>query len=259
MKKIFIPVVLALLFIFASSVSAQTPTGSPGCQQWSRGVGGGRVGSGIPPGLANIPITIPLANYEAGEELRFSWSVSEANQMLLASTIINDAVSNPANTPDVYTIIVAADGNHTFNFDLNFAYASGGYFYGYNLACIVPNTHTSSSNQAIPSPCQFNDDRINSRDCDNPVVIYQTDDNIELYAINPLTSEGTLALRLPLDSIETTTTTVLLGETAHPNTSATIQLWQLSTGEIQLQTTLFDGKSYIVIWSLDTEGYIRRE
>lgn len=254
MKNHVIFVLFGLLLGLVPVVSGQVANaGSPGCQQWTGGVGGGLIGNIS--GSAQIPISIPSADYKAGEELHFSWSVSENHTMTVASPIINETVNQVASTPDIYSITVPANGNYKFMFTLTFDYTNG-YFYQYSLACIVP-AQTAESEPVI---CQFDDGRVNDRDCDTSTVIYQSENSIDIYAIDPNTSDGTLVLRVPIPNINEFTGTVLLHEIRHPNTGDPIHLWLLDSGELQLSTTLFDGKPYTIVWLIDApDSYTRRE
>jgi len=265
MKQLGILVIIAVLLLGIASVSsAQTAPKSVGCQQWNISVGGGLVGSGIPSGTTSIPINVPVADYIAGEVLQLRWGASEDNTLTVTSLLVNAVVNNPANTLANYTIIIPSDGSYQFDLMIDFSYPAGsGYFYSYARSCTPAPTpisnSQSSSLETVIGGCDFMDGRVNFRDCDAPIVIYQYDTMVDLYAIDPSTSAGLSILQIAIADINPVEQNTLLGETTHPDTGEVIQLWLFASGELQLQTVLSDDKPYIIIWSVDDpQDYIRR-
>jgi hypothetical protein len=95
------------------------------------------------------------------------------------------------------------------------------------------------------------DGRINNDpalDCGAPVAIYPAG-SVDIYAINPSTSEGQFVSRVEYDSTSDTTQTLFEG--TNPFTGQPILVTELPGGLIQLNTAYADGKPYIVEWPAD--------
>lgn len=110
-------------------------------------------------------------------------------------------------------------------------------------------------NPGSPSFCNLDDGRINRNDCDASAAIYQLDDSVQVYGIHPESAEGGLALVVPISDIEAagvpTDENLLLAEGVNPATGTPITLWRLTTGELQVNAYLHDGKPYVVTWYPD--------
>lgn len=94
-----------------------------------------------------------------------------------------------------------------------------------------------------------NDGRLNSNDCAAPIAIYLAP--LQIYGIDPSSSEGTVMLNISDESIEELgipASNTLLGEAVNSFMGQTISVWRLSSGEFQLNTYYADGKPYILIW-----------
>jgi hypothetical protein len=96
------------------------------------------------------------------------------------------------------------------------------------------------------------DDRINSDAFSGPVALYCTDGNgLEVWDIDPVTGAGTLAFTFS-GSFETPTTNALLMK------AGDIELWQLDTGEFQVNADAGEGKTYVFVFNgcpYDGNGY----
>jgi hypothetical protein len=108
--------------------------------------------------------------------------------------------------------------------------------------------------------CQLGDGRINDfpdKDCGAPVAVYFG--SIDIYAIDPITSAGTLALRITNDELTTAGVpedgNLILEQTVNPFTGMAIVVSRLSTGEFQLNTYYADGKPYTISW--DSQGKVK--
>jgi hypothetical protein len=104
-------------------------------------------------------------------------------------------------------------------------------------------------------PCEnLFDGRINAHqglDCAAPVAIYP--EVVDVYAVNPDTGDGSLAVRLTEADLqpETTDSNVLLAQTTNVFTGQVISVYWLTSNEIQVSTRYADGKPYIVVWPVD--------
>ncbi|MBI5666705.1 MAG: hypothetical protein HZC41_01745 [Chloroflexi bacterium] len=120
-----------------------------------------------------------------------------------------------------------------------------------SVGCTVIRA-ANSSQAAAPLPANLLDGRINNTvlDVAAPIAIYNTG----IYAVDPQTGEGRLAVQLPDDSEsdQTADENVLLVEGTNPFTGLPIRIYRLTTGEIQLNTFYADGKPYVVVWQHDS-------
>jgi CRP-like cAMP-binding protein len=82
-------------------------------------------------------------------------------------------------------------------------------------------------------------------------AVYDTGDYIDVYAINPSNSEGVRVIHYPKGDVPTSkpAENQTLAEVENPFTGATIGLYLLSSGELQINTQEADGKDYIFRWS----------
>jgi len=98
--------------------------------------------------------------------------------------------------------------------------------------------------------CGIGDGRINSESCAGPVALYCGDDGLEVWDIDA-DGVGSLAFTFS-GSFETPTTNALL------MSAGDIQLWQLDTGEFQVNADAGEGKTYAFIFNgcpYDGGGY----
>jgi hypothetical protein len=105
------------------------------------------------------------------------------------------------------------------------------------------------------APCyNLFDGRINDHqalDCAAPVAIYIVDGRTDIYAIDPVSGDGTLVISTAPESEDgapdgtaEASGNILLGSAGN------IRLYWLSaTSEYQLTATYADGKGYAVVWS----------
>jgi len=107
--------------------------------------------------------------------------------------------------------------------------------------------------------CHIGDGRINNlpdKDCGAPVAVYLG--SIDVYAIEPFTSTGTLTIRLTDEQVSAVGVpsegNLILAQEVNPFTGMAIIISRLNTGEFQLNTYYADGKPYIIVW--DESGNI---
>lgn len=119
-----------------------------------------------------------------------------------------------------------------------------------SLPTIAPPAGSTSA--AVVAPFVW-DDRVNhdqARDLGEPVAIYERYQGIHIYAIDPDGGSGLIALVVEADEIgEPGATNKLIASGTNPFTDAAIQVWLLSTGELQVNTTDASGKAYIRTWT----------
>jgi len=153
-------------------------------------------------------------------------------------------------TEGLYTI--RASSSYALGLSIAASHASG----SYQLTVQIEGTY------AVPStpgqPWNPGDDRLNgtARDQAAPVAIYP--DPLQVYAIDPATGQGLLALTISADQVAEVGVPVdanaTLGEATNPFTGQPILISRLTTGEFQMNTVDGAGNPYIVIW--DTDGNI---
>lgn len=105
------------------------------------------------------------------------------------------------------------------------------------------------------STFSITDNWVNSTPADMslPVAIYPG--SIEVYAVDPTTNNGTLAVRVNNQQIEAAGIPspvegfTLLAKGVHPLMDQPIEVYRLATGEFQLNTWQWDGSPYQVIWT----------
>ncbi|MEQ8671799.1 MAG: hypothetical protein RIC84_01160 [Aggregatilineales bacterium] len=99
---------------------------------------------------------------------------------------------------------------------------------------------------------RINDDA--ARSCAAPVIIY--DDPLELYGVNPATSQAILAFTITDAEIEAAGIPdkgyVTIAEGVNPATGKPIAVYRLATGEFQMNSFYPNDEGYVVVW--DEEG-----
>lgn len=108
------------------------------------------------------------------------------------------------------------------------------------------------------------DGRLNNHpelDVAAPVAIYKNNGTFNIYAVNPDTGEGTLALRITyrqylaavVAAEESAVENYQVESIANPYTGQAIAIYLLEDGALQLNTAYADGKPYTVRWTQDGE------
>ena len=99
--------------------------------------------------------------------------------------------------------------------------------------------------------CPVQDGRINGADCAAPVALYDGD----IYGINPQTGEGILALRIAADIVkeprDAAAGNVLIASGVVAATGQPINVYWLTSNELQVVTAYADGKPYVVAWPVN--------
>lgn len=110
-----------------------------------------------------------------------------------------------------------------------------------------------SGSKAGPPAMNLFDGRINDfqdRDVGAEVAIYLG--SIKVYAIDPANGNGSLAVDISSEHIQTVgvpaEANVLLGEGMNAATGYPIAVYRLTTGEFQINTYYHDGKPYVFVW-----------
>ncbi len=100
--------------------------------------------------------------------------------------------------------------------------------------------------------CPVQDGRINGADCAAPVAIYP---GYEIYGIDPHTGTGALAVRVASDVVaedrDPAGGNVLIASGAIAATGQPINVYWLTSNELQVITAYADGKPYVVAWPVD--------
>ncbi len=119
---------------------------------------------------------------------------------------------------------------------------------------------TSCSNPANVSPpsveppnivCEL-PGRENAASCGSSVAIFRNGDSLDVYGVNPTTGDGVLTISFLLAELPATlpTSNQLLASGVNTATGASVNLYLLTTGELQINTTNTDGSPYVYIWNL---------
>lgn len=111
--------------------------------------------------------------------------------------------------------------------------------------------------QDAPPPFDPKDDRLNQAPGDEgePVAIYQG--SVDVYGIDPMTSQGVLEVRVTNEEIEAigipseAEWSRLLEHGENRATGMPIDVYRLATGEFQVNTYYYTGKAYIFRWHPD--------
>lgn len=150
-----------------------------------------------------------------------------------------------AATPDPWSFNVAlevqADGE-TLLLGVKISCASGGYPY----SAVQTYKHWAGGVRC------GGDGRLDRDACAGPVALYCDGDTLAVWAIDSITGEGSLLLTFsdwPADAPESNTKLASVGST---------QLWQLDTGEFQVNADAGEGKTYAFIFNgcpYDGGGY----
>jgi hypothetical protein len=246
---------LALLFsVLAGAIEtfpAQAQTNSQGCVVWNNPTAW--------PFTLNPNVGVGFAadlSFYAGDTLRFTFTLAAG------TTSANVSIREPINTiivgpetldastePVMLTWIVPADGDYRA-WAVN-AHTSDG---PVNVVVECLNYIEPPEPEPELTLCEFTDGRINRYDCDASAVIYHEGDSVAVYAVHPDTSRGERVLRIPLETIleqgVPENEHLLLAEMIHPQTGFLLTLWRLTTGELQLNTYLRDGKPYVIVWQI---------
>jgi hypothetical protein len=114
---------------------------------------------------------------------------------------------------------------------------------------------------SLSTECAIFDGRINNKrglDCAAPIVIFTPSDpeeTVDIYSTNPTDAKGYMDIRMTLAEIEEagvpTDRPMLLAEVTNHWTGQPLQLWRLTSGELQINTFYADGKAYTVAWPFD--------
>ena len=97
------------------------------------------------------------------------------------------------------------------------------------------------------------DGRLNNRpdlDCGAPVAAYSAD-LLDVFAVNPLTGDGTLLFRVAPDSLTASPTNQTLWQGTNPYNGTPVIVSLLSTGELQINAFYADWKPYTIAWPVD--------
>jgi hypothetical protein len=131
-------------------------------------------------------------------------------------------------------------GDHELLLDL--------WYYGFP-GDTVNVTVTCTAGPTVTGCGNVTDGRLNSSaalDCAAPVAVYWSDAGLDVYSVNPDNGDGVFTVRLTQAEIDASVGTVLLSEIANPYTGATIRVYKLEGGLIQINTIYADGKEYTI-------------
>ncbi len=183
---------------------------------------------------------------DADEDLSFDELFSgEQVGMRIASQRTGESLSGPLAAPATIRYSVLGDARLELVFEL-----AGGTITGtftYNIRCEVIESATSSS-------ARLPDGRVNAEDFAAPVALYGG--LVEVYAIDPNTGQGILALQVTGEEIAVAGIpegeNLILGTSVNPITGSPIVVSRLTSGELQLNTNYSDGKPYVLVWRPDS-------
>jgi hypothetical protein len=98
----------------------------------------------------------------------------------------------------------------------------------------------------------IHDGRLNSGDLGTLAVVYPQETQIDVYAVNPETSEGWMVIRVLVDDLppfdQVRTEPLLLGEAASPFDGRPVALYLLPSNEFLIAAENPDGTPYRFLW-----------
>ncbi|MBZ0276584.1 MAG: hypothetical protein K8I60_10585 [Anaerolineae bacterium] len=198
-----------------------------------------------------------LADYS--ESFRFDLNAGE--------TIggVGITVSNPAYDPkrDVFVeinSIAYTEGFQPFSwsytipstgtYDILVEVTNGdGQYLSGSWTCGTGSVAAPSSAPVVSRPPEIHDNRENRFDLAAPVAVYDYTGFVDVYAVNPETSEGTLIIHYDLADLPQADGELhVLVTAANPFSGQPVGLYLLADGSLQVNTTTEDAKPYIYNW-----------
>ncbi len=194
-------------------------------------------------GLDHIPTIFNLLYWDGSSWKNTGGTYSIRNDLTTPPTGVPGYGATP--TEHIFPTVTGSK----VRFELNNCNITHGWIYEFEVF---------HDNSISPQPFICPDDqRLNRWHCEfAPIAVYANPLNI--YAVDPATSQGVIALHVEDDLIKSmdipTDHNVLIAQADNPITGRTIALYLLTTGEYQINTYYADGKPYIIVWSPDAPG-----
>jgi hypothetical protein len=189
------------------------------------------------PGTTPVGVGLAYVNLKAGEALTFTFTQVSGGptpvylQQPLGITIQTGRASTVltflATTPGIYDFLAAVENYSTGQVRVNWS-------------C------------GMTADGHIHDGRLNSGDLGTLTVVYPQETQIDVYAVNPETSEGWMVIRVlvddlpPLDQVRTEP--LLLGEATSPFDGRPVALYLLPSNEFVIAGENPDGTPYRFLW-----------
>lgn len=202
----------------------------------------------------NYTLVLVGHDFNAGETIMVTTTIlAGAPGSFDIDDLVNGGGIGPKTMPGSLSYTIPASASYGLRFI--FTPDAGGTTYSFTIRCV--NAQGQSASQFLETLCP-NDGRLNRWHCEfAPIAVYP---GLEIYAVNPATSEGSLVLRVSDEQIAAVGVpggqNTLVAEGVNPFTGKPIALYRLTTGEFQINTSYADGKPYIIVWSPDAPDHL---
>jgi hypothetical protein len=191
-------------------------------------------------------ISIGQVNMIAGEELVLRFQSSQNYPANEVEVRWGGVILGRTTVPGTLRIPITVDGSYTL-----VAFVTDPQPYGE----FIMDASCSNPSNVPPEPpnivCEL-PGRENAASCGSSVAIFRDGDSLDIYGVNPTTGDGVLTISFLLADMPTKppTTNQLLASGVNAATGASVDLYLLTTGELQINTTNPDGSPYVYIWNL---------
>jgi hypothetical protein len=214
-------------------------------------------------GLESMPSYVAMSNttifveeLKAGDQVSFYLTLRPLSDVTDVIIWVNGDHLAEVALPHTALFTIPSDGTYEFNL-----FASGEVIdnFGVDPGCVVapppaPSvttpTTTTTTNPAVP-PCAVNDGRLNYWECGTLVAIYQSDDAIIVYGLDPKTGKGRVSVVIALVNIPTTApgAPVLLGSGENSYNGDLIQVLYLPEGGFRVTALWPNRQPYAFNWA----------
>ena len=194
-------------------------------------------------------VSIGQVNMVAGEELVLRFQSSQNYPANEIEVYWGGVLIGRTAVPGTVRIPITVDGSYTL-----LAYVTDPQPYGeviMDTSCRNPSNVPPPSVEPPNIVCEL-PGRENAASCGSSVAIFRDGDSLDIYGVNPTTGDGVLTISFLLADMPTKppTTNQLLASGINTATGASVDLYLLTTGELQINTTNPDGSPYVYIWNL---------
>lgn len=194
-------------------------------------------------------ISLGQVNMVAGEELVLRFQSSQNYPANEVEVRWGGVILGRTSVPGTMRIPITVDGSYTL-----VSFVTDPQPYGeviMDASCSNPSNVPPLSVEPPNIVCEL-PGRENAASCGSSVAIFRDGDSLDIYGVNPTTGDGVLTISFLLADMPTKppTTNQLLASGINTATGASVDLYLLTTGELQINTTNPDGSPYVYIWNL---------
>lgn len=194
-------------------------------------------------------ISLGQVNMVAGEELVLRFLSPQNYSTTEVEIQWGGVVIGRTSVPGTLRIPITVDGSYTL-----VSFVTNPQTYSeviMDASCRNPSNVPPPSVEPPNIVCEL-PGRENAASCGSSVAIFRDGDSLDIYGVNPTTGNGVLTISFLLADMPTKppTTNQLLASGINTATGASVDLYLLTTGELQINTTNPDGSPYVYIWNL---------